>query len=173
MPHHAALPRSCSTPVKGVVSRRCPSRSEAEMRHRREHPTRPRMGRWRARSASSEVGPSKRSGEGEGSQATERSDSRMGDRRGVGRADHRARFRPSEARGGNAARCHLPLCSLTLLRQFRASARKRLQICCLIGEKGRYLTPRYLAGIRRTQRVVRYLGYPFCPESRGSTGTGV
>lgn len=31
------------------------------MRHRREHPTRPPMGRWRARSASSDVGPSKRS----------------------------------------------------------------------------------------------------------------
>lgn len=37
----------------------------------------------------------------------------------------------------------------------------------------RYLTPRYLAGIRRTRRAVRYLGATFSLESRGKPGTSV
>jgi hypothetical protein len=113
-------PRPGSTTRQGAVNRRCPRGREAEERHRRKAP-------GNATDVASEGKERSDAVRAQGAPATRVREARRpsaarverGDRRGVGRADRRARFHAAK-RNGNAARRHLPLCPFLFLPRIRS-----------------------------------------------------
>jgi hypothetical protein len=94
------------------------------------------VGRPSARSASDAVRPEERTrDEGEGDRRRERSESRSGDRRRVGHADHKP-VSDERSAGVNAALCQRPLCPFPFLPQFGALAENRGHFCCWISGNG-------------------------------------